>query len=62
MLRPAVISLLAFLSIPHNASGQTCAGGPVAMQILGCGRSGHQSQTLFGQRSICRQFHEADLC
>jgi hypothetical protein len=37
MLRSAVISLLAFLSIPYNASGRTCAGGPVAMQILGSG-------------------------
>jgi hypothetical protein len=62
MLRPAVISLLAFLSIPYNASGQTCAGGPVAMQILGSGGPRHQFRTPFGQRSICRQFHEADLC
>src|SRR5216683_959729 len=37
MLRPAAISLLAFLSIPSNASAQTCAGSPVAVQILGSG-------------------------
>jgi hypothetical protein len=62
MLRSAVISLLAFLSIPYNASGQTCASDPIAVQIFRSGRPGHQSQTLSGQRSICRQFHEADLC
>src|SRR5712691_971122 len=37
MLRPAVISLLALLSIASNASAQTCAGSPVAVQILGSG-------------------------
>src|SRR5947207_4460294 len=37
MLRPAAISLLALLSIVSNASAQTCAGSPVAVQILGSG-------------------------
>ena len=37
MLRSAVISLLALLSIASNASAQTCAGNPVAVQILGSG-------------------------
>src|SRR5438552_17552586 len=37
MLRPAVISFLALLSIASNASAQTCAGSPVAVQILGSG-------------------------
>ena len=37
MLRPAVTSLLALLSIASNASAQTCAGNPVAVQILGSG-------------------------
>jgi ribonuclease BN (tRNA processing enzyme) len=37
MLRPAVISVLALLSIASNASAQTCAGSPVAVQILGSG-------------------------
>jgi len=37
MLRPAVVSLLALLSIASNASAQTCAGNPVAVQILGSG-------------------------
>src|SRR5438105_4676100 len=37
MLRPAAISLLALLSIASSASAQTCAGSPVAVQILGSG-------------------------
>src|SRR5947207_14017447 len=37
MLRPAAISLLALLSIVSNASAQSCAGNPVAVQILGSG-------------------------
>jgi ribonuclease BN (tRNA processing enzyme) len=37
MRRPALISLLALLSISSNASAQTCAGSPVAVQILGSG-------------------------
>jgi ribonuclease BN (tRNA processing enzyme) len=37
MLRPVLISLLALLSIASNASAQTCAGSPVAVQILGSG-------------------------
>src|SRR5439155_3106579 len=37
MLRPAVISLLALLSLASNASAQTCTGSPVAVQILGSG-------------------------
>jgi ribonuclease BN (tRNA processing enzyme) len=37
MLRPAVISLLGLLSIASGASAQTCAGNPVAVQILGSG-------------------------
>src|SRR5437588_8240659 len=37
MLRPAVISLLALASIASGASAQTCAGSPVAVQILGSG-------------------------
>src|ERR1700687_788881 len=37
MLRPAVISLLALLSISSNVLAQTCAGSPVAVQILGSG-------------------------
>ena len=37
MLRPAVITLLALLSIASGASAQTCAGSPVAVQILGSG-------------------------
>jgi ribonuclease BN (tRNA processing enzyme) len=37
MLRPAVICLLALLSIVSSASAQTCAGSPVAVQILGSG-------------------------
>jgi len=37
MLRPAVISVLALLSIASNAAAQTCAGSPVAVQILGSG-------------------------
>jgi hypothetical protein len=32
------------------------------MQILGPGGPAINSETPFGQRSICRQFHEADLC
>ena len=44
MLRPAVISLPAFLSIPYNASGQTCASGPVAVQIPGSGGSAINSE------------------
>jgi hypothetical protein len=44
MLRPAVISPLAFLSIPYNASGQTCASGPVAVQIPGSGGSAINSE------------------
>src|SRR5437660_1660517 len=37
MLRPAAIALLALLSIPSSAWAQTCAGSPVAVQILGSG-------------------------
>ena len=37
MLRPTVLSLLALLSAASNASAQTCAGSPVAVQILGSG-------------------------
>jgi ribonuclease BN (tRNA processing enzyme) len=37
MFRPAVITLLALLSIASGASAQTCAGSPVAVQILGSG-------------------------
>jgi ribonuclease BN (tRNA processing enzyme) len=37
MLRPALISLLGLLSIASDASAQTCAGNPVAVQILGSG-------------------------
>jgi len=37
MLRTAVISVLALLSIASNASAQTCTGSPVAVQILGSG-------------------------
>jgi hypothetical protein len=36
MFRPAVITLLALLSA-SGASAQTCAGSPVAVQILGSG-------------------------
>jgi ribonuclease BN (tRNA processing enzyme) len=37
MLRPAVISLLALVSLASNAAAQTCVGNPVAVQILGSG-------------------------
>jgi len=37
MLRLAVISLLALVSIASNVAAQTCAGSPVAVQILGSG-------------------------
>jgi len=37
MIRSAFVCLLAILSIPTNASAQTCAGNPVAVQILGSG-------------------------
>lgn len=37
MLRPAIISLVALAAISTNASAQTCAGSPVAVQILGSG-------------------------
>src|SRR5712691_12823354 len=37
MLRPAVIALFALLPIASAASAQTCAGSPVAVQILGSG-------------------------
>ena len=37
MLRLAAISLLVLLSTASNASAQTCAGSPVAVQILGSG-------------------------
>jgi len=40
MLRPAIISLLVVVAISSNASAQTCAGGPVALQILGSGGPG----------------------
>ena len=37
MIRSAFVCLLAILSIPTSASAQTCAGNPVAVQILGSG-------------------------
>jgi ribonuclease BN (tRNA processing enzyme) len=37
MLRPVVISLFALLPLATGASAQTCAGSPVAVQILGSG-------------------------
>ena len=37
MVRRNVISLFIFFSIASNASAQTCAGNPVAVQILGSG-------------------------
>jgi len=37
MLRPAIVSLVALAAISTNASAQTCAGNPVAVQILGSG-------------------------
>jgi len=37
MLRPIVIALLAVASLASGASAQTCAGSPVAVQILGSG-------------------------
>jgi len=37
MLRPVALSLLGFLSFASEASAQTCAGSPVALQILGSG-------------------------
>lgn len=40
MLRPAIIPLLVVVAISSNASAQTCAGGPVARQILGSGGPG----------------------
>jgi hypothetical protein len=62
MLRPAVISLLAFLSILYNASGQNLRWRSGRSADSWLRRPGHQFRTPFGQRSICRQFHEADLC
>lgn len=40
MLRPAIVSLVALVTITSNASAQTCAGSPVAVQILGSGGPG----------------------
>src|SRR5919108_5685356 len=37
MSRYPLIVLLAFFSVVSNASAQTCAGNPVAVQILGSG-------------------------
>jgi ribonuclease BN (tRNA processing enzyme) len=37
VLRPAIVSLVALAAISTNASAQTCAGNPVAVQILGSG-------------------------
>ena len=37
MIRSAIVCLLALLSIPSNASAQSCVGNPVAVQILGSG-------------------------
>ena len=37
MIRSVTVSLLVLLSIPSNASAQSCVGNPVAVQILGSG-------------------------
>ena len=37
MIRSVIVCLLGFLSIPSNASTQSCVGNPVAVQILGSG-------------------------
>ena len=37
MIRYVIVCLLALLSIPSNASAQSCVGNPVAVQILGSG-------------------------
>jgi ribonuclease BN (tRNA processing enzyme) len=37
MIRSVIVCLLALLSIPSNASAQSCAANPVAVQILGSG-------------------------
>ena len=37
MIRSAILCLLALLSIPLNASAQSCVANPVAVQILGSG-------------------------
>src|SRR3989441_13332287 len=37
MIRSAIACLLVLLSIPTKASAQSCAGNPVAVQILGSG-------------------------
>jgi ribonuclease BN (tRNA processing enzyme) len=37
MIRYVIVCLLGLLSIPSNASAQSCVGNPVAVQILGSG-------------------------
>src|SRR5438128_9064037 len=37
MIRSVTVCLLALLSIPSNASAQSCVANPVAVQILGSG-------------------------
>jgi ribonuclease BN (tRNA processing enzyme) len=37
MIRSVIVCLLALLSIPSNASAQSCVANPVAVQILGSG-------------------------
>jgi len=37
MIRLAIVTLLALLAIPDSAGAQSCAGNPVAVQILGSG-------------------------
>jgi hypothetical protein len=37
MIQFAIVTLLAFLASPLNALAQSCAGDPVAVQILGSG-------------------------
>jgi ribonuclease BN (tRNA processing enzyme) len=37
MMRSVIVCLLALFSIPSGASAQSCAGNPVAVQILGSG-------------------------
>ncbi len=37
MIQFAIVTLLAFLAFPLNALAQSCAGNPVAVQILGSG-------------------------
>ena len=37
MIRSAIVCMLVLLSIPSNASAQSCVGNPVAVQILGSG-------------------------